>query len=143
MSFPISTSSLCRRGAPALLLALATFACGSAGRYIATVDSIDAMGISGLRLCFAVEPNNPEGVWWWHPGQSGCSTRSSSLMQGHRAKVMPQASGTIEASLQVPMKIGEPRQVELLFSAGTVRASATGASVETERLKELDVPEKL
>jgi hypothetical protein len=103
---------------------------------------MDAMGISALSLCFAIEPNNPQGVWWWHPGQSGCSTRSSGIMQGHRASVTRQASGTIEASFQVPMKTGQPRQVELVFSADTVRASATGASVGVAWRRELDMPVK-
>jgi len=109
---------------------------------IVTSSSIDAMGISGLTLCFAIEPGNPQGAWWWHPGQSGCSTRSSSVMPGYLAKVTSQASGSIEASFQIPMKIGEPRQVELVFSAGRAQASATGASAVTTRRSDLEIPER-
>ena len=125
-----------------LLVALAAVSCRTTERYIVTTSAIDALGISQLTLCFAVEPNNPQGLWWWHPGRSGCSTRSSSVMQDSLARVTTHASAKIEASFQVPMQAGEPRRVELVFDAGTVRASATGASVRTEPRKALDMPEK-
>jgi hypothetical protein len=139
-------ASLCRQVSFVLLAGLSAVACQSSDRYsdryLVIANSMDAMGISGLNLCFAIEPNNPQGVWWWHAGRSGCSNRSSGLMPGYRAKVTRQASGTIEASFQVPMKSGVPRQVDLVFSAGTVRASTTGATVGIERRRDLDVPER-
>ena len=125
-----------------LLATLSTVSCRSTERYIATTTAIDAIGVSQLTLCFAVEPNNSQGVWWWRPGRSGCSTRSSSIVQGEVAKVTVLASGSVEASLQLPMQVGEPRRVELVFDNGTVRASATSASVRSERRNSLDIPEK-
>jgi len=63
-------------------------------------------------------------------------------VQGHGAKVTTLASGRIEASFDVTMQVGEPRRIELVFDAGTVRASATGASAGTERRNALDMPER-
>jgi hypothetical protein len=131
-----------RHAALLLVLGFATASCGPTDRYIVTTTAFDAIGVSQLTLCFAVEPTNPEGVWWWRPGRSGCSTRSSSLVQGQVARTTVLASGQVEASFQLPMANGETRQVELVFSAGTVRASATGVSVRSEQRKALDMPEK-
>ena len=126
----------------ALLLTLSASSCRMTERYLATASAIDAIGISQFALCVAVEPGNVQGVWWWRPGRSGCSTRSSSVVQGQVAKVTVLASGNIGASFQLPMQVGEPRQVELVFSAGTVQAPATGVSVRSERRTALDIPEK-
>ena len=125
-----------------LLVTLLAVACGTPERYIVTTTAIDAIGVSQLTLCFAVEPTNPQGVWWWRPGRSGCSTRSSSIVQGQGATVTGLASGNIGASFQLPMASGETRLVELVWDAGTVRASATGVSVRSERRNSLDIPEK-
>jgi hypothetical protein len=125
-----------------LLVTLSAASCRTTERYIATASPIDAIGVSQLALCVAVDPGNVQGVWWWRPGRSGCSTRSSSIVQGQVAKVTVLASGNIEASFQLPMQVGEPRKVELVFSAGTVQASATGVSVRSERRTALDMPEK-
>jgi hypothetical protein len=97
----------------ALLLTLSASSCRTTERYLATASAIDAIGISQFALCVAVEPGNVQGLWWWRPG-----------------------------SFQLPMQVGEPRQVELLFSAGTVRASATGVTVRSEHRTALDIPEK-
>ena len=131
-----------RHAALLVVLGLSAASCGTADRYIVTTTAIDAIGVSQLTLCFAVEPVNPQGVWWWCPGRSGCSTRSSSLVQGEVAKVTPLASGKVETSFQLPMASGETRLVELTWAAGTVRASATGASAVSQQRHALDMPEK-
>jgi hypothetical protein len=125
-----------------LLVTLSAASCRTTDRYIVTTTAIDAIDVSQLTLCFAVEPANPQGVWWWRPGRSGCSTRSSSLVKGDGAKVTALASGKVETSFQVPMANGETRLVELAWGTGTVRASATGISSGTEARKALDIPEK-
>jgi hypothetical protein len=140
----LAPSLHCRgRASLVLLLGLSAFSCGSTARYVVTASPIDALGIRQLRFCIAVEPSNPQGVWYWHPVRSDCSTPASrsSLIQGHRAKVMLQASGAIEASFEVPMQSGDSRQVEIVFSDGTVRASPTGDSVATVWRQELETKE--
>ncbi len=118
-------------------------ACQPSERFIVTTQELDALGVRGLNLCFAVEPTNPQGVWWWHRGRSGCEIRSSSVMLGTDGHVTRQPSGAIEATFVVPMKIGEPRPVHLIFSEGSVRVVGTGATVPTTQRRELDMPEKL
>jgi hypothetical protein len=125
------------------LVGATALACQSSDRYIVTTSEIDALGVRGLNLCFAVEPTNPQGVWWWHQGRSGCVNRSSGVMLGYRGKVTRQPSGSVEATFEVPMKVGEPRPVQLVFSDGTVRAVTTGATVTTFRRSKLDMREKL
>lgn len=125
------------------LLSASAGACRSSDRYIVTTQEIDAIGVRGLNLCFAVEPTNPHGVWWWHQGRSTCENRSSGVMLGGEGKVTRQPSGAIEATFVIPMKTGEPRPVHLIFSEGTVRVEATGATVATTGRRNLDMPEKL
>src|SRR5262245_38875523 len=65
----------------AALITLSLIACrptftGSAPRFVVTAAPID-VGISGRGLCIAVDPNDSTGVWWWQPGHSGCSSRST------------------------------------------------------------------
>jgi hypothetical protein len=38
----------------------------------------------------AVDPTDPKGVWWWEPGRSGCSSRSTgpSAFRGDDATVL-------------------------------------------------------
>ena len=126
-----------------LLLAVSSLGCRSSDRYLLTTSEIDAFGIRGLSLCFAVEPDNPQGVWWWDQGRDGCGNRASSVMQGYRGRVIRQPSGAVEATLEVPLKSGESPIVRLVFSDGTVRVVGTGATVSTMRRGKLDMPEKL
>ena len=125
------------------LLGAVVLACQSSERYIVTTHEIDALGVRGLNLCFAVEPANPHGVWWWHQGRSGCENRSSSVMLGYQGQVTRQPSGAVEATFVVPMKVGEPLPVRLVFGEGTVRAAGTGVTVSTTHRRKLDMPEKL
>ena len=125
------------------LLGASAGACQRSDRYIVTTHEIEALGVRGLNLCFAVEPTNPHGVWWWHKGRSGCENRSSGVMVGYQGQVTRQPSGAVEATFVVPMKIGEPRPVHLIFSEGTARVYGTGATVFTTHRRKLDMPEKL
>jgi len=45
-------------------------------RYIVTAEPIH-LGVPSNALCIAVDPQNPQGVWWWEPGTAGCSNRST------------------------------------------------------------------
>ena len=57
-------------------------------RYIVTSVPIDVR--VGSRLCVAVDPADPVGVWWWQPGTSGCSSRSTGpgVFRGNNAAVV-------------------------------------------------------
>ena len=44
-----------------LLVALTAVSCRTTERYIVTASAIDAIGVSQMPLCFAVESNNPQG----------------------------------------------------------------------------------
>lgn len=135
--------AFCRFVALPLLLGVSAVACQSPALYLVTTSEIDAFGVRGLSLCFAVEPANPQGVWWWHQGRSNCATRSSGVIQGFRGKVTRQPSGAVEATFEVPMKVGEPIPVRLVFNDGAVRVVTTGATVSTVRRGNLDVSEEL
>src|SRR5262245_19941615 len=80
-----------------------------APRYLVTAAPLDVGGgIYGL--CIAVEPSNPRGVWWWEPGRTGCSTRSTGpgVFPAEGAGVATRASSaTIDARFRLPL-IGSP-----------------------------------
>ena len=82
----------------ALVVTLAIVGCdrGAApadGRYL--VDrQLRLTSARGLRLCVAVDPRDPHGVWWWQPGASGCTSRSTGptclpRRPGHRSRPLP------------------------------------------------------
>src|SRR5215831_19078559 len=45
-------------------------------QYVVTAAPID-VGVSSVGLCIALDPNDSTGVWWWEPGRSGCTSRST------------------------------------------------------------------
>jgi len=45
-------------------------------RYVVTASPINVGVVSGA-LCIAVDAHDQQGVWWWQPGKSGCSSRST------------------------------------------------------------------
>src|SRR4029453_19107515 len=64
------------------LLGLALVACRSMppeaapARYIVTTAPL-GVGAASPGICVAVDPTDPQGIWWWEPGWSGCSSRST------------------------------------------------------------------
>jgi hypothetical protein len=69
----------------------------------ATPLAVDG-GPSGL--CVAVDPIALSGVWWWEPGRSGCSSRSTGpgVFHGDDAKVARRVrSATIDAHFRLPL----------------------------------------
>lgn len=133
---------------PILGLLLALVACQSASpRYVVTSAPIEVGG--GPRLCIAVAPSDPAGVWWWGPGRTGCATRSTGpgLMRGDRGAVAPRAgSAIVDARFRLGL-IGLPGtpdhvDVHLEFTDRNVRAPATGARVAVERRHDLEIPER-
>lgn len=128
----------------AVLVLAASFACRSAPRYVASSVPIDLLGgLNPPKLCIAVDQTDPQGVWWWHPGRSGCSSRSSSVMHAWAATVIsPAPPSPIQVRFQIPVKIGAPRDIAFAIEDGLLVLSS-GAKVPTEQRRDLNVPEKL
>jgi hypothetical protein len=119
----------------------------SAPRYVVTASPIDLRIGSGL--CVAVDPSDPQGVWWWQPGKD-CSSRSTGPMvfQGQEAAVVrSDRSETIDIRFRIPvhrrLKSSEPPfvDVSLRLEAGQLRAEAAGSQVATVTRHDLDIPE--
>ena len=133
----------------AILLALVFSAAGCKAilhappRYIVSSEPMLFLGAPpNPSLCVAVDPARANGVWLWHPGRSGCASRTSSLMDTTMiaGTVARLASGAVEASFQINMMTGGPRHVRLELRGGRMREPSTGLDVATERRAKLDIP---
>ena len=108
-------------------LLLLVAACGSSAeppqasaprRYVVTSAALDADAKVRIPLCVAIDPTDPAGVWWWQPGRSGCSTRSTgpTVFPGERASVTRRAgSSIVDAGFRLQLKglPGEPRFLDI------------------------------
>lgn len=132
----------------AILLALFFSAAGcqtiphAPPRYIVSSEPMLFLGAPpNPSLCVAVDPARANGVWLWHPGRSGCASRTSlmdaTMIAGTVARL---ASGAVEASFQISLMTGGPRHVRLELRDGRMREPSTGLDVATERRAELDMP---
>ena len=112
-------------------------------RYIVSSEPMLFLGAANPSFCVAVDPARANGVWLWHPGRSGCASRTSSLMDATMiaGTVARLASGAVEASFQISLMTGGPRHVRLELRDGRMREPSTGLNVATERRAELDMPE--
>lgn len=135
------------------LLGLTLVACrpmaSAPARYIVTTAPLDVRGVSPL-LCIAVDPADLQGIWWWQPGRSGCSSRSTGagvFRAEHGTVAAPSPSGAIEIHFQLQLIVGpgattpDVVDVGLVLEHGGMRAMASGARVPTERRNDLEVPE--
>jgi hypothetical protein len=130
-----------------LLLGLSLAACRTGAplvpRYVVTVTPFSVVDPRHPGLCVAVDPADAHGVWWWEPGPSGCSTRTTgpTVFRAHLATVgKPSASGAIDVGFQVPLMVGPPRDVRLVLHDNGMREVASGTQVSTERRSNLDIP---
>jgi len=133
------------------LLACGSVACRSASlsqsslpRYAVTASPIDIR--VGPGLCVAVDPLDREGVWWWEPGVSGCSSRATGpgVFHAEHAAVLQSArSGPVAFSfrLQTHSATRPFVDVRLVVEDGDMRAVETGARVPIRRRNDLDVTE--
>jgi hypothetical protein len=131
-----------------LLLGLSLGACRtvapSVPRYIVTLTPVSlGVGPGHPGLCIAVDPADAQGVWWWQPGPSGCSSRITgpTVFRAHLATVATaQDSGATEVGFQVPLMSGPPRDFKLVVQDDSLRVAASGERVSTERRSTLDIP---
>jgi len=133
----------------AALLTFGLIACGtrSAGRFVVSSAPID-VGAGSRGLCVAVDRNDPGGVWWWEPGRSGCSSRSTGpgVFRAEEARLtLRAASDTIDIQFRLP-RIGRPgspgfADIRLVLREGEIQSVPPGAPVPIERRHDLNVPE--
>ena len=115
------------------------------GRYLVTSSAIDVS--LHIRLCVAVDPRDPQGVWWWQPGASGCRSRSTgpTVFHADRAAASPSATPAVTAvSFRLGLHSRTPTDldVRLVVEDGRMRSLDTGAAVTVQRRNDLDVPEQ-
>ncbi len=140
-----------RRGGLPLVVVLAALACRSTlqprpsdSQYLLTDSAIDVG--EGIELCIAVDPGEPHGVWWWMPGETGCTSRSSGpgLVHADQATV---SRGTASAPGTVSFRLGTHSakrpfiDVRLVVQDGRMRALESGAQVMLQTRGKIDVPE--
>ena len=118
-------------------------------RFFVTAAPID-VGISAVGLCIAVDPGDPEGIWWWEPGRSGCLSRSTGpgVFHAENATVVARGrSATIDLHFRLQLITGPavtgPRfaDVRLVMRNTDLRSIASGTQVSIERRHDLDMPE--
>jgi len=116
-------------------------------RFFVTAGPID-VGVSRRGLCIAVDPNDAEGIWWWEPGRSGCSSRSTGpgVFRADDARVARAGSGTTDISFRLQLITGPsegPRfaDVRLTLRDTDIRSIPSGMQVSIERRHDLEIPE--
>jgi hypothetical protein len=123
----------------------------SAQRYAVTEAPVQ-VGLRNTGLCVAVDTNDSQGVWWWEPGASGCSTRSTGpgVFKGENASVSPSTdSGATDILFRLQLITGPDStapsflDVRLVLKGSHMRVVATGTEVPTVRRTNLDVPERV
>ena len=136
------------RWVPLLLVTAFLAGCRSAdppaARYIVTVTPFPFLGPSTHPgFCVAIDPDDAKGVWWWEPGRTECTSRSTgpSVFPADFAKVTRSSSGAIDVSFEIQLKTGPPRQVRLEVHEDHMRELPSGRRVSAERRATLDLPE--
>src|SRR5262245_9071485 len=136
-----------------VVLVLAPVGCRStpsSARYIVTTSPLGVRP-SSQGLCVAIDSTDPQGVWWWEPGRSGCSSRSTGpgVFRADNGTVgAPSPSGAREVRFRLQLIAGprsttpEFADVELVLQDSGIRALASGALVPTERRSNLEIPEQ-
>jgi hypothetical protein len=112
--------------------------------YLVTEQTID-VGM-GLRLCVAVDLSDPAGVWWWGPGSTGCTSRSTgpALFRPEGATVTPTArSGVLEIAFRLGTHSATRPFVDvgLVIDGGTLRAAGSSEAVRLVSRSDLEIPE--
>ena len=119
----------------------------SAPRYMVTASPID-VGV-GAGLCVAVDPTDPNGVWWWQPG-TDCSSRSTGptvFRADNSAVTRSDQAGTAEIRFRVAVKrrlnSPEPPFVDVVLRLEGTRLQAvhSGSQVTTVSRSNLEIPE--
>ena len=139
-------------------LAIATLVLGvsacirvtATGHYVVTAQPVDLGLRGGPNFCVAVDAGDPHGVWWWEPGKTGCSSRSTGPMVMRAEDAAVTVSGrAIDVRFRIQLITGPDwvgptyKEVAMAIGDGRVRVPATGADVATVQRNDLEVPERL
>ena len=138
-----------------LLVVLAVVGCRSAprstaaGRYVVTAAPI-SIGLGPGGICVALDPLDEHGVWWWEPGASGCSTRSTGpgVFHADGASVSHSPdTGRISADFRIGTHSRTRPFVDVILAAENgeiqVRVAESTARVPIQHRNDLEVPEML
>ena len=127
-----------------VLAGVALVAChATAHNYILNAAPLALFGAGHPGLCVAVDPADPQGIWWWEPGPSGCSRRTTgpTLFRADGAKVESQRNaGSVDARFMLQMHSGPPLDVHLTVRGDAMRVMSSGQQVAIERRTILDIP---
>jgi hypothetical protein len=128
-----------------VVLGLTPVACQSGvPRYLVTTAPID-LGVPPSD-CIAINPTDSQGIWWWEPGQSGCSTRSTGPGVFHAdgaTVVATAASAPIDVRFRLQRIVGPGStqspfvDIQLTIQDGYMRVSGSAARVQVERRNDL------
>ena len=121
----------------------------AASRYLVTTTPIKITGIS-KPLCVGVDPTDAHGVWWWEPGQTGCSGRSTTDVIPAANAAVTLAVGQTETSIRFTVPTLGNRIVDVILTVrdGTMFTSNSDApdaepphvGVRVERRDHLPLP---
>lgn len=119
------------------------------GRFHVTADPID-IGPNGARFCLAVDPGDPHGVWWWEPGRSGCSSRSTGpdVFRGDAGTVSRRDDGSIDVYFRIQLiqsanATSPPYgDVRFFIRDGRLQPAGSGRTVAMARRRDLEIPER-
>jgi Ankyrin repeat len=133
----------------ALVSCASTNTTHSASRYVVTDMPID-IGIRAAHFCVAVDPTDAHGAWWWEPGRSGCSTRSTGpdVFRAEAAAVTARSGqGPIDVRFRVQLHQSPGSSapafldVALRIDGSELIVLATGARTAVGRRDTLQIPE--
>jgi hypothetical protein len=138
------------------LIVLTFGACGETPRdvqdvdlgYVVTASPVD-IGVGSGRFCFAVDPSDPKGLWWWEPGKD-CSTRSTGPGVFHAEEVVVSTGARPESRdirfrlpvIRAPNSSEPPFiDVALTLESGQLQVVVTGSRAGTVVRQNLDIRE--
>jgi hypothetical protein len=140
-----------------LLICLELGACRSPSRstpavprFIVSGAPLGLVNVQHPGLCVAVDPSDPKGVWWWEPGRSGCSSRSTGpdVFPANDATVVSRPDTVdVDVRFRVQLIVGpgstgvDFRDVRLVLRDGRMEVVGSTASVSTVRRRDLVLPE--
>lgn len=148
-----SFTSAAARAAAAATLAITIAACHhlnappQIARFVVSSVPLD-VGVVPRPLCIGVDPADREGVWWWEPGASGCTSRSTgpTVFHADRALVVGGSSNSYSVSFRVPVAqspdsvAADYVDVRLVLQDEQLRSVASGARVATGRHTSITIP---
>jgi hypothetical protein len=141
----------------ALLICLGVGACRSGSRstpavprFIVSGAPLGLVSVQHPGLCVAVDPSDPKGVWWWEPGRSGCSSRSTGpdVFRANDAAVVTRPDTLdVDVRFRLQLIVGPGStgpnfsDVRLVLRDGRMEVLGSTASVSTVRRQDLVLPD--